>query len=682
VALLGTYLLGAHPATSQAENVFPCIELTGDRATLRDLKLRPEPCPRGEQAVVLMQSNSEASSPPLSFTAEELSVLCSDLQSGYSVEIVNNTAVVQEVHARLGFLRNADKKVVPASAVCGGLEIKPPPPTIAPGQSESITLSGGTPPTGSTDQYAGFVSVFAASGQASRVPLAIRASASSIVPASPLVTSVKATDYRGDAQESDVDIWVPVDVTPDQSVSFEKGDVVGAVTSENDRAMVTFQELAASGTASLVGLDADDLSAGTYDGKVDLLPDDDGGDVEVALTSKDWWPFALAAVLAGLILAFVVQRLVGVVRPRKRLRLDADALLDRQSRAVTAFQEKARGRPWATTALDIHQDIDALKSKIDRRTAGAWVSIDQKIIDALNTDIESVGLSIDRFPELAEKLAMLMKSLDDQPPLDKMPRRQGPDVSEREPYLATRARGRLVVGPLTAATLAAQFTVIDDALADLVALNALEQEVARLHADQQWLIANLPKDDPDLPKVRAAGKELAALWYQVWNRLRRLDMVDLEAKWKKIEADLSDLWPTGEDRPVGGESLAFAWTMLRYDAASEATPAQPEEATPPSPSGLPETTEVGLPLRSLPQRRELVDELAATRRLEFLAVAVGATLLVIAAMGALYIGKPFGTFWDYVAAITWGLATPTTLVAAGAALNSLGAFNALARRLS
>lgn len=82
----------------------------------------------------------------------------------------------------------------------------------------------------------------------------------------------------------------------------------------------------------------------------------------------------------------------------------------------------------------------------------------------------------------------------------------------------------------------------------------------------------------------------------------------------------------------------------------------------------------------LAKRGRIRDELAVTRRLELLVVLIGALLAVVAAMTALYVGKPFGTFWDYVTAITWGLVTPTAWVGLGAALNSLGAFTAVSRR--
>jgi hypothetical protein len=52
-----------------------------------------------------------------------------------------------------------------------------------------------------------------------------------------------------------------------------------------------------------------------------------------------------------------------------------------------------------------------------------------------------------------------------------------------------------------------------------------------------------------------------------------------------------------------------------------------------------------------------------------------------ASLSALYIGKPFGSFWDYVVALTWGLATQTALTALASALDSLGGLGLVGRRL-
>jgi hypothetical protein len=50
-------------------------------------------------------------------------------------------------------------------------------------------------------------------------------------------------------------------------------------------------------------------------------------------------------------------------------------------------------------------------------------------------------------------------------------------------------------------------------------------------------------------------------------------------------------------------------------------------------------------------------------------LAVG--LALVTGLGALYIGKPFGTFWDYLSAVAWGVGAVLTLSALNAALEGL-----------
>jgi len=70
------------------------------------------------------------------------------------------------------------------------------------------------------------------------------------------------------------------------------------------------------------------------------------------------------------------------------------------------------------------------------------------------------------------------------------------------------------------------------------------------------------------------------------------------------------------------------------------------------------------------------------RLLEGVVVLVAGLVAMVTALGTLYVGKPFGTVWDYLALATWALATPVAVAALGAALDNLGALEALQRRIS
>jgi hypothetical protein len=53
----------------------------------------------------------------------------------------------------------------------------------------------------------------------------------------------------------------------------------------------------------------------------------------------------------------------------------------------------------------------------------------------------------------------------------------------------------------------------------------------------------------------------------------------------------------------------------------------------------------------------------------------------VTALSALYIGKPFGTFLDYVGAVTWGLGTHAALATLATAVGGIAGLHALGQRL-
>jgi hypothetical protein len=63
-----------------------------------------------------------------------------------------------------------------------------------------------------------------------------------------------------------------------------------------------------------LGVDGFD-GPGTYEGKIDLTPGADGGEVSVSVEAEHWWLWPTLALVVGIVFALGLRRLRGAVRP-------------------------------------------------------------------------------------------------------------------------------------------------------------------------------------------------------------------------------------------------------------------------------------------------------------------------------------------------------------------------------
>jgi hypothetical protein len=304
--------------------------------------------------------------------------------------------------------------------------------------------------------------------------------------------------------------------------------------------------------------------------------------------------------------------------------------------------------------------LTRLKDAIDVKFKGAYVSIDQKVLDALDATIDADDARVARFGDFADVLPKLeadLKKLQDERPQELPPLESVP-ATQTEPKLATAARTHLRKQEIAVDALADEFTAIDDARATVAALASLDRYMSSLYVDARALEQRFrEKDDQThLSVVLRAIEELAASRRQGWMTEEAEIPAELRRRLRTVDDRLALLWPLSR-KP------------LRVDEETLPTQVELGEMYVAAPGG-------GAPEIDAAQR-----EAAFAQGLEWLVLVVALAVVLVAAMGLLYIGKPFGTVWDYVTIVTWGLATPTALTALSAALNNLGALTALGQRL-
>jgi hypothetical protein len=595
------------------------------------------------------------STPVFAFSDSGLNLTCADLVKGHKVAITNATGSTQSLHLKL---RPTSGKL---KSQCGGVSVENVPSKVAPGDTVTATLRGAKPAVVKTP-VEGSIVAYGSGGSVATLPLALVTSAES-GPARPLISSVSGTKYR---QTTATPIWIPVDLGAKKKVTFKPGDVLGAVSSGGDRGAVTFVTQKRMHGVAVVGLNVPRLAAGTYSGSVDLLPTVDGkGDVALTVAVKDSWPIVLIVLLASLFFAFLVQRVTGVYIPRYKLNTTADGVSKTYQVTRTALANAPESGAWKSSTLtDLNDSINKVKADIADQLRGAIVSVDSKIttslaaaVKALDDTVKTLGDLAKTEPALAQALASYDAGQITLPALV--------GITASEPLLVQEARAQLLAQQVTVAGLA-------EALANVVAtaqhvstLAKRRAYIGALYKDILTLQDECAGDTTKLALVNEQLRELTSVWRQLFTTDDPARLDELLSQLHAIDNALGALWPTVKERM----SLQPMLELGTREMLEELLPDR----------GI--QLDVG-PRPVDPHLAAARHSAAMARWLALFALAVALVVAVVAAFGTLYIGKPFGSFWDYVVLVTWGLATPPALAAAATALDNVGALTALGRRFS
>jgi hypothetical protein len=596
-------------------------------------------------------ASAQEQKPPIAFAETgAVTIVCGDVKQGrQTIEVLNETATKQTVDLRLSRLRDESGRLREASGVCDGVSLTKS-LRIEPGESRVAVVEARDPPPGGTAVYSGTIAAFTPEGPVVRRPLKVReaaAGAAAGTAAKPLVSTVSATIYRARPWGNE-EIEVPVMVAPDEELLLGDKDVVGGLAGGGHTGVVTYAgKHKQSGKTTNVELAVDGLGPGSYEGDLDLVPTADEGKVTLKLTVKDWWPFAALAILGGVILGLAVQRFSNVTVPKRRL-------LKRVSDVKMHF------RTWGDFSLnDLATRQDGLKRQIERETAPYYLNLDAKVIEALETKIKALEDEIDQIDTVQETMSGLEQSLDAVKafPIDTLPL-DDEDKTRGEPLLTRNARDLLKGKPLSIAQLKKRLASVDATInvADDMSERLLPKiafnfgELKKLHKDA----------DGDLKKgVGTVLDALEATTWKVWHTPDATGYTELDP-WKELDAiddSIADLVAKHRIPPlrelVGGGGGGGTLDMRPLDGGEEL------EA----------------------DDEELADEEARKARWQGYGVAaIAAVVALVTAFHELYIGKPFGTLWDYIWAASWGLTTQVVLATLATAIGGIAGLRSLGQK--
>jgi hypothetical protein len=611
---------------------------------------------------------AETRPPAVSFSlGGPLTVDCATMKKrGVVVEVRNETAHKETVHLVVSALTDAAGAVSSATKVCRGITVHPSSLTLKPVRSGLVKLrSGASGKAGTT--YGGSLGAAAAGGPAARLALTVAAAPAGTVAPAPLTATVTETIYRGSPHGQD-SLMIAVRAEPSDKLALADKQVVGAVDGAGRTGVVSYDqgnlkklsEGAALAHFVITGLDG---ATGTFSGKITLVPGDDKTAIAVTVTRKDWWLYPTLAVIAGIVAALISQRLAGVSIARHRLRARLAATGPRYSNARRKLVAAAAGAPWARFTLsDLATKRRTINQAIDQAAHDSYISISASKIDDVTAKVSKLEQSIDQLEGLDAHARPLQNAIDAAAEQAGAMPRQGSDLRLVEPVLITAKRPLLIGASVTIAALGQRLTDIDSATAAVTTVGGYEIIAANYSQNLDELAANLGADHQE--QIRGAQGDLAGIWHDLWTApsVDELNRRGVATHMGTVAATISQLWPL---LPPTAAIAGFAPTAdgTGGGLGAETLGLQASEPVDYTPAGV-------------------EHELKAARIEQGVVVALSFVVALTAALTTLYVGKVFGSFWDYVAAFTWGLATQTALATLASALDGLGGLSAIGRRVA
>jgi hypothetical protein len=611
---------------------------------------------------------------------------------GVDVPLRNVSASRQTLHLRITPITDAEGHALRATDVCGGLTVKltSPPHTVLlgrptrtivlPGATPIVTLQGRSAPPQEAGKAVPVFSLdliaFGRSGLASRRSISILETKAAGTDALPLVTSRSVTHHRGDPRDHWI-VWVPVKLASSETPSLTES-TVGVLTGEGGTTPVTYDGGSLkklTDTTSLLPLHVESIGAGTYTGNVFLTPSGaDTGKLSLTLTAKDWWPIAAFFLVVGTGLGLLLQRWNGYWGPRGRLIGRVNDLDQRRAQAKQRLLDAASSgggppRSWANYDISGLEDVKStLNTTIQDRTSRTLIQIDQKVIDELDAKVAAVEAQIDAFDVLAAKAAAVdeLIALAEPSPL---PPLLGPDLLTGEPALIAKATQLLQGSSLVASALAERATALGATADALAKLRAEEQELC-LYWVQAGQLGMVAEPGGELEILR---DDLLGVRHWLWDG-KTADEVDETENLRNARDTIGWLWSSlaAPEEDVGITGFAATEVEEPVGVGPAGVAAPPVVPTPPS---VAVATAATPPPKISAAEADSIIRGALVR--QWLVFVTSAIVAVISGLTALYIGKTWGTLWDYIAAVTWGIVTQGVILTLAGALDGLGPLGAL-----
>lgn len=121
--------------------------------------------------------------------------------------------------------------------------------------------------------------------------------------------------------------------------------------------------------------------AGSFKGSYDFTPGVEGGNAVANIKVRDFWLYAILAIVAGLLVAYGLQRWYRQIRPQWKVGLRLERIWDQYRRRDREFRKGSENAPYKDLSFD--RRFEQLRQKLDESDAAEA----SKLLDAMTVDL-------------------------------------------------------------------------------------------------------------------------------------------------------------------------------------------------------------------------------------------------------------------------------------------------------
>ncbi|HJQ70350.1 MAG TPA: hypothetical protein VKA70_15335 [Blastocatellia bacterium] len=453
-----------------------------------------------------------------------------------------------------------------------------------------------------------------------------------------------------------LDVPVPLDEKLDaQEVDekFKDDKSVALLTDKEDgeTAVLEYQhtkaDLPGDTTGIVLGLKGRG-APGEYTGKLSEIKTDEDKPLTITVISAHYWFFAALACFIGILLYYLMQWYLNVLRKVWELKEQEAQLGVAFGEAKENYEKTADGKEYEKDTIepDFKKQRAALLKKINGLMFRNFIKLDENS-DAYKGVIKQLG----EMDETARRWsAFAEKKLN---PLDDLLRKSESDFKLRpldetltgaEPRIAMKAREVIAArgNPMTIAEFNGRLAKADELLPRLSAWQNLNAKAAKIWhmLDAITKTPGFKESDPLRKDEIETDKEDT---FKIWRTLWAAESFDPQG----LEGDLFEL----------ENSLA-----IHLGQSAKGGPAQPAATVKieVDKAFLPEESPAARIVRNLIRKRISLD---------FFYLILVTVVAVYTGLNTFYFNKPFGTLRDYLDALVWGFGTKALIDLVTGAIN-------------